>query len=256
MIRGERIGVGVVTCERPALFRRAVESVDRWLSGVADVFVWHQDGPELYHWTPGRPWEGFRSPRHHNVARGKNLLLLDMLAQGCDHLFLLEDDTEILDPQAVTGYIRAGRENGVHYLSAHPHGEAETTCAGVDGLVTYWTHVGAMWTYMTRHGVETAGPYDDRFGNHHGDIELPQRWARAGLCTGWGRLPDATGSERWVQPRCLTRDQSLIGNREGWAEENAAMLAWWAETMPETVPTEMRPATEGRAGMRCLPANH
>lgn len=255
MIDGERVGVGVVTCERPGLFRRACESVDRYAAGVADVLCFHQDGPAVYDWYPRAEWDRFRTVDGANVAVAKNLLLQWMSDRRCDHLFLLEDDTVLTDRRAVSGYVAAVKASGVHYLSAHPHGDVTTACAGVDGPVTLWAHVGAMWTYLSRHGCEVGGLYDARFGNHHGDIELPQRWARLGLCSGWGRLPDATGSEAWVSPRCLTRGESLIGNRPGWAEENAAMLAWWAETMPETVPTEMRPCNEGRRSRRCLPAS-
>ena len=254
MIDGEKVGLGLVTCRRPTLAYEAYRSVNMHLLEKVDHVWLFCDGPPFYDWRPEGDWAYVPSATNKGVAWAKAFLTDWMLRYRCEHIFLMEDDTLVTDEQAVTGYVAAAKASGQHYLSAHPWGEATTTCVQVDGPVTYWSHVGAMFTYMSRHGLETGGTYDPRFGNHHGDIELPQRWSRLGLCSGWGRLPDATGSEAWVQPRCLTPDKSLIGNTPGWAEENRAMLDWWAETMPDTIPTELRPARSGNR-RRALP-NH
>jgi hypothetical protein len=109
---------------------------------------------------------------------------------------------------------------------------------------------------MSALGLQKAGGYNDTLGGIMGDIELPQRWQLQNLTSGWGRLPDATSSEAWVKPSCLTIDQSMIASQPGWAERQEFLLRWWAETMPETLPCEMKPAREGNWSRKCEDVRH
>jgi hypothetical protein len=249
-----RVGLGMMTWKRPDLFRACLETSVTHLAGLVDRAIVIQDGGPCY--VPDLP-AGWRLVDHgHNVgwAESKNECLDWLAAEGCDHLFMIEDDTTVTSPQAITGYVDAAASASWHYLTAHPWGETTTRQVEVDGPVTYWAYVGSWWTYMSAYGYRTAGGYNLRMGGTMGDIELPQRWARLGLTSGWGRLPDATGSEGWVRPSCLTVPQSTIANQPGWVERQAEVLAWWAETMPETLPTEMRPAREKNQSRKCAPA--
>lgn len=249
------VGLGLTTWKRPDLFARCRDSVAFWLSGVVDHVVVIQDGGPCY--LEGCPddWELIDHGENKGWAESKNEGLDRLVELGCDHLFMCEDDTVVTSERAVTGYVDAAEESGWHYLTAHPWGETTTACVEVAGPVTYWAYVGSWWTYMSRHGYTTGGGYNLYMGGIMGDIELPQRWKRMGLSSGWGRLADATGSEDWVEPTCLTPDQSTICTQPGWLARQEHLIQWWWETMPETMPTEIRPCTEGRPSRRCLPAN-
>jgi hypothetical protein len=236
------------------MFRECRDSVIEHLSGVLDVVVVLQDGGECY--SGGNPlaWHHIDQGVNRGWATAKNTCLQYLLAQGCEHLFMIEDDTLVTSPRAVGGYVDAAIGSGLHYLTAHPWGETTTRKVEENGLVTFWAYVGSWWTYMSRAGLEIGGGYNDTLGGIMGDIELPQRWQLRGLTSGWGRLPDATGSEAWVTPRCLTIDQSTIAAQPGWKERQEWLLNWWWETMPETLPCEMRPAREKNWRRKCLPA--
>lgn len=249
------VGLGVTTWKRPELFRRCRDSIMFWLSDVVDHIVVVQDGGPCY--LEGCPagWELVDHGENRGWAPSKNECLDRLVELGCDHLFMVEDDTIVTSESAVTGYVDAAEQSGWHYLTAHPWGEATTTMVEVDRLVTYWAYVGSWWTYMTRQGYLTGGGYNTTLGNTMGDIELPERWRVAGLSSGWGRLADATGSERWVKPTCLTPDQSTICVQPDWQEHQEFALRWWMEECDTPMPPGIRPATEGRASRRCLPAD-
>jgi len=247
--------LGVTTWKRPELYARCRDSILEHLGGLVDEVVVIQDGGEPYIFPVPKDWVGLSHGDNHGWAESKNEGLEMLCRLGCDHLFMIEDDTTVTSPQAVEGYVDAALASGLHYMTAHPWGESETRMVEQDGPVTYWAYVGSWWTYMTRYGYETGGGYNEYMGGIMGDIELPQRWKLKGLTSGWGRLPDATGSEAWVKPSCLTPDQSTICTQPGWAERQWHLIEWWQETMPETMPTEMRPCREGRPSRRCLPAN-
>lgn len=249
-----KIGIGLTTWKRPEMYREARESVENYLGDVADVLVELQDGGACYLAQPAGRWHQIDQVFNQGWAAAKNTCLDYLYKQGCSHLFMIEDDTLVTDREAVCGYVDAALASGLHYLTAHPWGEVTTAKVDEDWPITFWAYVGSWWTYMSAYGYRLGGGYNDTLGGIMGDIELPQRWQRLGLTSGWGRLPDATGSENWVTPRCLTLDQSTIANQPGWLERQEWLLQWWAETMPETLPCEMRPAREKRPGRLCVPA--
>ena len=251
-----KVGLGLTTWKRPALYRQSMASVVGHLSGVVDVGIVIQDGGECYVEDLPEGWWLSDHGENRGWAESKNEGLSFLLSQGCDHLFMIEDDTTVTSPRAVTGYVDAAIASGWHYLTAHPWGETTTALVEQDGPISYWAYVGSWWTYMSRHGFLEGGGYNEYMGGIMGDIELPQRWKLKGLSSGWGKLADATGSEDWVKPSCLTPDQSTICTQPGWAERQWHLIEWWAETMPETMPAEIRPCREGRPSRRCLPAEY
>lgn len=250
MYRG-KVGLGLTTWKRPTLFRKCRDSVVEHLSEYLDEVIVIQDGGDSYlHGCPDH-WILMSHGENKGWSVAKNTCLDTLIRLGCNHIFMIEDDTTVTSPQAVSGYIDASLGSGLHYLTAHPWGEATTPKVEEDGPITYWAYCGSWWTYMSRHGLSTAGGYNDTLGGIMGDIELPQRWQLHGLTSGWGRLPDATGSEDWVAPSCLTIDQSMIASQPGWAQRQEYLLRWWAETMPQTLPCEMKPAREGNWSRKC-----
>jgi len=250
MYRG-KVGLGITTWQRPELFARCLDSVVENLVDIVDECLVVQDGGECY--VGGLPpdWRLSDHGQNRGWAYSKNECLSYLAARGCDHLFMIEDDTTVTSPRAVTGYVDAALDSGLHYLTAHPWGQTTTAKVREEGLVTCWAYVGSWWTYMSASGLQSAGGYNDTLGGIMGDIELPQRWQLHGLTHGWGCLPDASGSEAWVRPDCLTIDQSMIASQPGWAERQEFLLRWWAETMPETLPCEMKPARPGNWGRKC-----
>lgn len=251
-----KVGLGVTTWKRPELFKRCRDSIIEHVSAQVDEVIVVQDGGESYiDDCPGGWWKSSHG-ENKGWSVAKNRCLDFLVREGCDHVFMIEDDTTVTDSRAITGYIDAALASGHHYLTAHPWGEATTAKVEEDGLITYWAYCGSWWTYMSSVGLGKAGGYNPTLGGIMGDIELPQRWQLLGLTSGWGRLPDATGSEGWVKPSCLTVDQSMIASQPGWKERQEYLLRWWAETMPETLPCEMKPAREGNWGRKCQDVQH
>lgn len=251
-----KVGLGLTTMNRPALYRECAESIDRHLGGLVDELIVIRDGGEPYQLDGALPGRRVHNGTNKGWADSKNTCLDWLLMNGCDHIFMIEDDTLVTSPKAITGYVDAALASGLHYLTAHPWGEATTREVEKDGAITYWAYCGSWWTYMSRHGLQLAGGYNATLGGIMGDIELPQRWQLRGLTSGWGRLPDATGSDAWVVPRCLTIEQSNIANQPGWKERQEYLLRWWAETMPQTLPCEMKPAREGNWSRKCADVRH
>lgn len=239
-----KVGLGITTFKRPELFRECRDSVIEHLGGVADEIIVCQDGGDSYIGDCPDDWQTIERRWNKGWAYSKNACLDWLIHAGCEHLFMVEDDVLITSPQAITGYIDAARSRRLPYLTAHPWGEATTRQVQVDGPVTYWAYVGSWWTYFTRELWFNHGGYNTTLGNTMGDIEIYERWRVTGLPVGWGRLPDATGSESWVTPRCLLPKDSTIATDPAWNDQQAFALRWWMAELDTPVPPEIRPARE------------
>jgi hypothetical protein len=173
--------LGITTWQRPEMFRECRDSVIEHLSGVLDVVVVLQDGGECY--SGGNPlaWHHIDQGVNRGWATAKNTCLQYLLAQGCEHLFMIEDDTLVTSPRAVSGYVDAAVGSGLHYLTAHPWGETETRKVGESGAVTYWAYVGSWWTYMSAVGLEAGGGYNETLGGIMDDHRPVHHRRPAGL---------------------------------------------------------------------------
>jgi len=166
----------LLTCDRQDFFRQG--SKDR-LADVVDHLVVVNDGREAYTDYP----KGSHVITHHDnprqgVAVAKNKALKHLLDQGCDVIFLQEDDV-IVDPAVLPEYIKAYEVSGIHHFNWPLHGLANKTPGGiplVKAIVPYkhmgtpidltfstWC-VGAFSMY-TRHSLETVGLMDETFYN-------------------------------------------------------------------------------------------
>jgi GT2 family glycosyltransferase len=180
-------------------------------------------------------WGGTKSGNH-GVAHSKNRLLEEMLADGADWLFLLEDDILITSPQAVSGYLRACRESGLAHLSYAHHGPANADGPReVDGGVSYYRHYVGAWCVYSRQCLEDVGLFDEGFTNAWEHVQHTLRLAEAGYTEPrpW-YVADATGSEFWLKEIPGSFDNSAIRPRADCQANIDDGLSHWRVSSPET----------------------
>ena len=104
-----KVGLGVVTCDRPDgqnYFRQVNEGIEAHLVDLVDEFVVNADYQRV------------------GCAHSKNAVMQQLLDAGCDWIFVSEDDVVVQSPLAITGYIQACYDSGLHHLSFAHHGPA------------------------------------------------------------------------------------------------------------------------------------
>jgi len=204
----ERVGLGILTYNRPEAFRVCVESVIEHLSDVVDDFFVYNDGTDVY-WRPAykevektlpKHWK-VRSPtQNRGVATGKNWLLKQMMAAKDEYLFLCEDDNEILDSRAVTAYIEAHKTTGIHHLNFAYQGELN-----LNGPETFWEglpifpHCVGSYSFYTRDAIKLVGYMDEKFENLLEHVEHTNRIVRAGWTTPFWCFADVPDSEKYIR---------------------------------------------------------
>lgn len=113
-----KIGVGIVTCSRPKLFKQLLESVMQ-NSSVSAVAVVKNKDFDYGEADPARilPECTTLEPRDVGVGACKNIAAKKLLDSGCSHIFLIEDDVKIKNCSVFTEYVKTAREFNIEHLN-------------------------------------------------------------------------------------------------------------------------------------------
>lgn len=232
-----KIGLGITTYNRPEYLVLCLEGVKKHLLDLVDVCVVYNDGSnkgkreykEIYKNLP----EGIvykHSPKNKGVAAAKNYLLKRLIDEGCDYIFLLEDDIVPQSPKAVTEYIRLSEASGIeHFLFAH-HGTENIgkLYMSEKGVELYTACIGAYCMY-TSNVIEHVGYFDENFKNAFEHVEHTFRIARAGFTTPFPTYPDVEGSKEYLKEIPGSIDNSSIRVRKDWLPNVIRGLNYWNE---------------------------
>jgi hypothetical protein len=236
------------------MLEKCAKAAVKHLSGVVDDWYVYNDGSDAkHHGAYERAYKPFahlhslltKSSANYGVAYAKNRLLEQMLYDGADWLFLLEDDIRVLDERAVTGYIDAAEKSGLDHLSFAHHGPANADgpiAVEVDGVAFYPHAVGA-WCLYSRDCLKAVGLFDEKLVNAWEHVEHTMRLAVAGYTTGPYRFADAAGSQLWLEELPNSIAKSSIRPRPDWHANIVNGLAHWRQARPDTFALVFGPGT-------------
>jgi len=110
-----KIGLGLITCDRPEFFKKSGNSIYK----LDCIKVVVDDGESkvstfLDKIDTDYPKSG--------VGKAKNKALQFLIDEGCEHIFLMEDDIEILDEKVFELYIKASYSTGIKHFNFGLHG--------------------------------------------------------------------------------------------------------------------------------------
>lgn len=204
MKNNNKIGIGLVTCNRPDFFKLAVNSLPR-----VDQIVVVNDG---------KPYENDIYPSHVNeviqheynqcVGVSKNDALRYLYEQGCDHIFLMEDDIIIKDHNICEQYIKTAEASGIWHLNYGLHGNynrdkknnpirKKVLDYGNYKVDLYHNILGA-WSYYYRGIVKHAGYMDERYHNAWEHVDHTQKIISLGLHPPFWYFADIHESEKYI----------------------------------------------------------
>ncbi len=232
-----KVGLGITTYNRPEYLKQCLDGVQQHLLDSVDVCFLYNDGSnkgekeykQIYKTLPKKI--GYRhNPKNKGVAAAKNYLLKRMMDEGCDYLFLLEDDIVPQSPKAITEYIRLSEASGIeHFLFAH-HGKENIgkLYMSEKGVELYTACIGAYCMY-TPQVIEHVGYFDENFVNAFEHVEHTFRVAKSGFTTPFPTYPDVAQSEEYLKEIPNSIDNSAIRARQDWLPNIVRALVYWQQ---------------------------
>ena len=265
-----KIGVGLITCNKPDRFRQSAPLIPN-----VDEFVVVNDGQsytsEDYAAVKGRA-EIIQHDKNMCVGVSKNDAMRYLVQKDCSHIFLIEDDVLIKDPNVFEAYIHAAENSGIWHLNyalqgpanrkqntqsamninqrqdlsqtSDPNPRAILDYDGID-IALYPNSVGAF-SYFLKSVIKTVGYHDEHFKNAFEHVELTYRIAQAGLHPPFWWFADLGNSYDYLTdiPDCIAN--STIAHTPEWIQNFQKAMAWnkvkhgfVPQQTPDTKPEEV-----------------
>ena len=166
-----KIGVGIITYNRPELLRKCLNSLIP--AEIHELVIINDGDPLPYDIGSGVLIE---NEVNLGVGKSKNRVLKYLIDRGCDYLFLIEDDIYIKDVSVFNKYIEASKITGIEHFNFSQHGMMNKSWPegkpnprvvidyGVIKLPLYPHCVGAF-SFYTRNCIEQVGYIDEKYFN-------------------------------------------------------------------------------------------
>ena len=239
------VAIGVTTYNRPRFADKSLRALEANVSGLGcPVSVYNDGSDQRYRAEYQRAYRRlpdaivFEAPENRGVAAAKNTLLQWMLdTTDAEWLFLLEDDIILKSPMAVTEYVRAAEDNGLHHLSFAHHGPANVGGpVEVTNGIGYFPHSIGAWCIYSRESLLGAGLFDENFHNAWEHVEHEMRLFTHGYMPGCGphRFPDDIDSALVLAELPDAIAKSAIRPRVDWNSSIVEGLRYWQSAKPET----------------------
>jgi len=232
-----KIGVGIITCDRPDFFTKCRDSINH---KSYNRIVVVNDGHD--------PVDNARAPviktqGREGVGKGKNKALKYLYEKGCDYMFLLEDDMIMLDDSVFDKYIQAHKASGFHHFNYGPgspfnrkqtiqnfdlhnrheldqHSEPNPRLVidyGDDVKISLFQHTVAMFSFYTREVLDNVGYIDEEYYNAWEHVDHTYNIIKSGYHPPFWYFADIFDSHKYMTEAPQAIDKSSIaGDSEQW----------------------------------------
>jgi len=222
----QKIGVGIVTCNRPKFFLKCFRSIpSNYLIAVVND---GSDFADIEKLQKEKPFTYFHNNVNLGVGKSKNILFRYLLDSDCDHIFIIEDDIVVKDANVFERYIEAGKITGIQHFNYGYHGPANKN--NISGgkpcprfIVDYGkvqiainqASVGAF-CYYTRNSLLDTGLIDEQFLNAFDHVDHDYRLYLNKFTTPYWNWPDLANSMDYLEEIECSEKSSAIRPRSDW----------------------------------------
>jgi GT2 family glycosyltransferase len=244
--------VGIVTANRKDFFKKCYSSVKE--ANNVDYITVVNDGNDEVDVDEKNLY--IKNSENLGVGKSKNLLFKEALEIGADHIFIIEDDIIIKNPNVFNEYIKARKITGIQHFCFGYHGPANKN--GISGgkpcpryIIDYGDakiainmHSVGAFCYYSREVLEKVGLIDENFVNAFEHVEHSYRIANAGYTTPYWNWADLANSVELLDEIECSENSSTIRPRKDWQEniqkaalyfkEKHGKLPAWNDCIPDT----------------------
>lgn len=215
-VPNHKIGLALITCDRPEFFKKSSNSLFK----LDCIKVVVDDGENkvetiLDKIDTDKPKSG--------VGKAKNKALSHLLNQECEHIFLMEDDIEILDEKVFDLYINASKATGIKHFNFGLHGNHNLDYLGRPSIrttinypnktrINLYANVLGAFSYYHKDVLEKVGLMDESFYNALEHVDHTYQIIKAGYHPPFRWFADVEGSKMYLKDIVPDHQQSKIRN--------------------------------------------
>lgn len=223
----DKIGVGIITYNRPEYFNQCVSRMP-W-SEIDECIVVRDGGGLDYNVKDTTNFFYHSFKKNGGVSRSKNKAIDYLLEKECKHIFLIEDDMLIKDPNVFKKYIEAAYRTGIYHLMYLKVADNMShKRATIDGIDLHRNPQGSFM-YILDSVAKHIGDLDLEFKNAFEHIDWAYRAIQKGLMPPFWWFPDIENSQELIEEIPGSSDNSSITNKEGYDDNWQKSAQHWID---------------------------
>jgi GT2 family glycosyltransferase len=230
-----KIGIGIITCDRPDYFKVCLSSI---IGSSYDELVVVNDGKPLPSDTNTDKTHVINNtPQRQGVGATKNKAMQHLLNKDCTHIFIVEDDVEIKDKTVFEQYITAAKHTNILHFNFGPgtpfnrkqimHGDVHNRhlleqnskpCPRIvvdykDLKLALYLHIAGTFSYFHRSVLDKVGLIDEQFYNAWDHVEHTYRIIKSGFHPPFWWFADLANSDSLLSIQSAALDNSSIAEK-------------------------------------------
>jgi len=236
----DSIGVGMVTYNAPDRIKQSAFTIPQWVKNFVIVNDGTPYDPSVY------PLNAhiIQHETNKSVGVAKNSAIKYLLEQGCEHIFIIEDDILLQTEDVFDIYIKTSLETGIKHLNYALQGPANKKGSkGFNNLderalqndlkepnprqiikypndieiALYPNCVGAF-SYFQREVLEDVGGFDEYYRNAGEHLDHTLAIFKKGYTTPYWWFADVANSDRYIKDIEGCMENSTIAKSPDWKD--------------------------------------
>jgi len=217
-----KIGIGIITCDRPDYLKKLVKSLEN-ISTNNLVII--NDGEKQL--DGGKLFVLNNKPSKQGVGKAKNQAF--KLLRDNDYIFLLEDDIVIKDKTVFQKYIQASKLSGIQHFNFAFHGVDNYKPDGTPSIrlkldyspevsVCLYPNVYGAFSMYTKKCIEEVGLMDEFYYNAMEHVCHTASVIEAGMHPPFRWFADIADSNKYIEEIDRAHSGSEIRRDQKWIE--------------------------------------
>jgi GT2 family glycosyltransferase len=238
----EKIGVGIITCNRIDYLRSLLDSLVKCHFDIDELVVVN-DGDSVNEVSLSKG-EWINNKTNLGVAKSKNKALDRLLNKQCKYVFVLEDDIVIKDKTVFAQYVEACKVSGIQHFNYGPgspfnrvqtipnpdlhnrHLLDEKTKPNPKLIVDYkvckialYEHTVAMFSFFTDEVIKQVGYFPEEYDKCWEHVDHTYQIIKAGFHPPFWWFADLANSHELIEeaPGAI-ENSSIAKDKEKWMQ--------------------------------------
>jgi hypothetical protein len=218
-----KIGLALITCDRLNFFEKSFKSAYSSISEFKNSeFIVINDGKEK---IQKDNCNIVSTKGNEGVGKSKNIGLKYLIEKECEHIFLMEDDIEIIDSKVFELYINACEKTGIKHFNYALHGNhnldynrkpiLRKTINYTDGIkVDLYPNVLGAFSYYHIDTLKKCGVMDESFYNALEHVDHTYHIIKEGYHPPFRWFADVHNSKNYLKDIVEDHKESKIRSEE------------------------------------------
>lgn len=199
MYKNKKIGVGVITCNRPKFLQDCLNGLSLCKNDIDEMIIVN-DGKEC-NYNVDIQHKLIQHKHNMGISKTKNEAFLYLLNKDCEYIFIIEDDCTIINKDCLKKYCETSNISGLQHLLyafKQPPQRLMRTIKYKNCNVELYLHTIAAFCFFTRKCLINCGLMDEFYHNSTEHIDHSYRLILNKYTFGWGMFPDIENSDKYI----------------------------------------------------------